>query len=164
MVSGVFNNPKMNKTTITVGGKTYPLKFGYKTTKYLGELWQLNGVLDVYEHALQIYAFSNESINDLDVDKATKGELNEEVAEALGQNVLSFKNIEIIRDVLLAGIIIGNPKKKIDFDVDDFVDEMIEDFTGAISAFTEFIKKMPKSKSNESENEGKQKARQKARA
>ena len=83
---------------IKIEGKTYPLKFGYGAIKQLGLLWdvELGEVFPKF-------------------DAAFKGM----------QNNLKYEHVDVIGELVLAGILNANKHVEIEIDSDDIVQDLI---------------------------------------
>lgn len=139
------------RLSITVDGGAYPVKFGYKATLKLGKKWELPGLMEVYQHALQILAVDGEDPEKTDLENVDE--------EKLGKSILSFDNLEIMKDLTYEGILHGAGKKEIDLDPDELMDVILNDLPVITEIFKAFIDSMPKAKEQkQAKTTGKQKA------
>lgn len=129
----------MNKAfKITVEGKEYPIKFGYGATVLLGELWSLPGMLDVFQKALGILGLDGEAAKNTDVDKLD--------STAIAANILKFKNLEIMIDVVSIGVQYASPDLELPFTRNDLSDSVVMDIENSSAIFMSFINTMPRPK------------------
>ncbi|MEO0573209.1 MAG: hypothetical protein AAF039_15995 [Bacteroidota bacterium] len=125
----------MKKVGITINGIDYPVKFGYGAIRLLGDIWQLNGFIEVVE-----------KVSGLIPEK--------------GDMELSFETLDCVGDIIWAGI--ANAAKEDEAEKvsrSDAVDAFFNDVESVKQIFELFMTSMPKGKDG-----GKQKAPAKGRS
>lgn len=144
------------RLSITVNGVSYPVKFGYKVTKYLGEIWGLEGMMDVFQKVAGILSVNQDDPENVDLDKVDEKEL--------GASILKFENLNIIRDVAWGGIYL-NSESEIPAEPDDVIEVLLNDMDLLAKVFQAYMESMPRPKADEkpAPATGKQKAPAKAR-
>lgn len=137
----------MEQVKIKIKGKAHPVKFGYGVSRSLGEKWGVAGILEVFQRAFSVYALDQEGLKELDLESVTDMEdLPEEAKMAFGSNILKFENIEMIAQILEAGVIKGSGLDELPVDFESFVDIIMDDFENSMMAFSQFLLTMPRTK------------------
>lgn len=138
--------------SIEIGGKRYPIKYGYRATKYLGQIWNVPGLMEVYQRVIDIIPKSvaeSQGKKDVkDVDLETINTADPELTNAL----LSFDSIDTMIDVAAAGIYgaIGKNETPPEIDEDEIQGVLFSDPSVITLIFQKFIESMPMGKGSAS--------------
>jgi len=97
----------MNPQLININGTDYPLKFGYSAFKVLSNLWKFTGPEQVGKKIALAFKGLDES----------------------NKSSFTFKQMDIMAELILSAIIAKNPTVKIVIDADDIATEVLKDPT-----------------------------------
>jgi len=131
---------KKDNIVLNIDGVKYPLKYGYGTTKLLGREWKLPGMMEVFAKVIQMMPFQ-------DPEKVDLENVSEEENAAIGAEMLKFENIDIMIDIVQAGILHGNPDlKELPIDNDGIADHLFSNMEDLTDVFGAFLASMPRPK------------------
>lgn len=116
----------MKVVNVTINEQTYPIQFGYGAIRLLGAKWNLTGYMQVVSKVLEILP---------------KEEQDKEVEDA-NLEMLSFDNLEIMGDMVLAGIECADPNAEMDKDA--VITAFMQDIGMLTVVFQAFMESMPK--------------------
>lgn len=130
----------MQKLSIEVQGKEYPVKFGYGVSHKLGLHWGVSGILPLFQKALGIMGLGDEAAKKTDIDNLDE--------TRIAESILQFDNLELIGDIVMYGTAKGleTALEDLPFERDALMDSLLEDVTNTVQLYMAFIMTMPRPK------------------
>lgn len=114
----------MKQITINIDGKKYPVKYGYGAIRLLGDMWGLKGYAEVVEKVGGLVPEGD--------DTAV---------------MLKFENLELLADVILAGISNAeNWDRHNEIERDTVINAFFDDMDMLKDVFELFMASMPRAK------------------
>lgn len=116
----------MKVVNVTINEQAYPIQFGYGAIRLLGEKWGCAGYMQVVSKVLEILP----------------KEEQDKDAEDVSLKMLEFGSLEIMGDLVLAGIECADPSAVLE--KDDVITAFMQDIGMLTVVFQKFMESMPK--------------------